>query len=702
MLATLALLACASPDLVIAASDVGAEGAVLRVLLDRFERETGEHVVVRGTPDAADERHQLYVQWLNAGSDEPDVLQIDVVWAAELASAGFIAPVTLDGDLFGGARAGVTWQGRAWAAPWFVDVGMLYRRADMPAPRTFADLTELAGEHGFVWQGARYEGLTCAFLEVLGGHGGAILETQDDGATKVVVDAPAAVRALETMRAWVGTTSPANVVTMQEEQARFAFQNGEARFMRNWPYAASLLNDPSSRVKNAWAVSPMPVDDDAASTGAGRPTATLGGAALALNARTTRRAQAERLIAFLTSNDALLERARTAGQYPPRPSLYATDGVLATTLPIDVTIARTIIEGATPRPVTPIYTELSSLLQVHLHRALTGQTSSKSALQDAAREMRALLDARSLDAIPPDIATPMAPPPVRAMLVLLGIAIFAFAALTVRSAQRTAWTLALPALVVIALCAAVPLALTAWESLHDRDLRLPWRGAPFVGIAGYIDVVTSERFASALAHTLFFTVATVTLEIVIGLALALALHRAFFARGLVRSAVLVPWAMPTVVAGVLWRFLFADSTMLVDEHAAWIPLVLADVWKTTPFVALLLLAGLAGIDDAIDEAARMDGASWWTRLTKITLPLLAPALIVAVVFRALDAVRVFDLVIVLTGGGPGTATEPLTLLTFDAFLRKLRFGEGAVLSMIVFALTMSLAALFVRLTRSRS
>ncbi len=700
MLALLSLVAC-SP-IVLAASDVGAEGEVLRTLLDRFERETGQAVVIRGTPDAADERHQLYVQWLNAGGDEPDVLQIDVVWTAELASAGFIAPVTLDGDLFGGARAGVTWQGRAWAAPWFVDVGMLYRRADIPAPRTFADLTDLAGEHGFVWQGARYEGLTCVFLEVLGGHGGAILETSDDGRVRVAVDAPQAVRALETMRSWVGGVSPANVVNMQEEQARFAFQNGEARFMRNWPYAAALADDPTSKVRGSWAVSPMPVDDDAASTGAGRPTATLGGAALAINARSARRTQAEQLVAFLTNETSLLERARTAGQYPPRPSLYSTGGALAKALPIDVTIARTIIEGAAPRPVTPIYTELSSLLQVHLHRALTGQTSSKGALDDAARDMRALVDARSLDATPPDIATPMEPPPVRAMLALLGIAIVAFAALTVRSAQRTAWTLALPALVAMALCAAVPLALTAWESLHDRDLRLPWRGAPFVGLVGYADVVTGERFQSALLHTMFFTVATVTLEIVIGLALALALHRAFFARGLVRSAVLVPWAMPTVVAGVLWRFLFADSPLVSDALGAWIPLILADVWKTTPFVALLLLAGLAGIDDSIDEAARMDGASWWTRFTQITLPLLAPALIVAVVFRALDAVRVFDLVVVLTGGGPGTATEPLTLLTFDAFLRKLRFGEGAVLSMIVFALTMSLAALFVRLTRGRA
>ncbi|MCC7109444.1 MAG: extracellular solute-binding protein, partial [Deltaproteobacteria bacterium] len=528
------------PDLVVAASDVGAEGAVLRTLLDRFEHETGTVVEIRGTPDAADERHQLYVQWLNAGASEPDVLQIDVVWAAELASAGFLAPVELDDDLFAGARAGVTWQERSWAAPWFVDVGMLYRTDDLPAPRTFAELEAAAGAGGFVWQGARYEGLTCVFLEVLGGFGGRILDEQG----RVVVDEPAAVRALEAMRRWVGTASPAGVVSMQEEQARFAFQNGQARLMRNWPYAAALLDDTTSKVRGRWAVSPMPHDEG------GRATATLGGAALAINARSERPELAARLVSFLGSEDALLERARRAGQYPPRPSLYRSDGALAEALPVDVEVARVIIEGAVPRPVTPIYTELSSLLQVHLHRALTAQASARDALHDAARELRALVEARSAAALPADVTKPMPAPPVRLLLVLLAVGTLAFAAYTLRGERRVAWALALPALATMALCAAVPLLLTAWESLFDRDLRSPWRGAPFVGLDGYLEVLSSERFVSALLHTLGFAAATVTLEIVFGLALALALHRAFFARGLVRSSGLVPGAMPTGVAGV--------------------------------------------------------------------------------------------------------------------------------------------------------
>lgn len=711
----LLLCACTAPPagapvsegvtLVFAGSDIGAEGAALRSLVRAFERShPGVRVLLRGTPDAADERHQLYVQWLNAGAVEPDLLQIDLVWAAELASAGFVRPIDVEaafaGDLFAGAAAAVAWGGQSWAAPWFVDVGMLYRRTDLvpAAPSTFAELERAAGPQGFVWQGNRYEGLACVFLEVLGGMGGAIMDEHG----RVVVDSPEGVRALERMRSWVGSVSPADVVTMQEEQARFAFQNGAARLMRNWPYAAALLDDAptASSVAHKWAVGPMPTDGSPG----GRHTAALGGGALAINARTAHPREAASLVAFLTSPAALLERARVAGQYPPRPSLYAANAGLADALAVDINDARTIIERATPRPVTPIYAELSAILQVHLHRSLTGQVAPARAVRAAAQQMRALIEERGTamaPAVGATVAVTMKPPPVRALLVVLAVLVVVFSSIVLRQrdrAQRLAWGLALPALIVMALCAAVPLALTAWESLHDRDLRLPWRGAPFVGLSGYLDVVTSERFLMALAHTAAFVVVSVSLEIILGLALALALQRSFVGRGLVRSSVLVPWAMPTVVAGVLWRFLF-DGPVLSDPVLAWIPLVLADVWKSTPFVALLLLAGLAGIDESIDEAARMDGASSWTRLVGITLPLLAPALLVTVVFRALDAVRVFDLVVVLTGGGPGTATEPLTLLTFDAFLRKLRFGEGAVLSMIVFALTMSLAALFVRVSQ---
>lgn len=279
---------------------------------------------------------------------------------------------------------------------------------------------------------------------------------------------------------------------------------------------------------------------------------------------------------------------------------------------------------------------------------------------------------------------------------------------------RLAWGLVLPAVLTIVLVALFPLVWTFWESLHLHDLRMPWLGRPFVGLTNYIEAFGDPRFRGALGHTAFFAVASVSLELVIGLWLALALNRAFRFRGLVRAAVLVPWAIPTVVSALLWRFMFEGQSgivnaalvgagilsqpvvWLVDPQAAWVPIVLADVWKTTPFVALLLLAGLQNIDASLYEAARIDGASAWRQFRYVTLPLLKPALLVALIFRTLDAFRVFDLIYALTGGGPGTSTEPIALYTFNALLQNLQFGYGSALSVIVFVLTFSLALVYIR------
>ncbi|HEX9942272.1 MAG TPA: sugar ABC transporter permease [Thermoanaerobaculia bacterium] len=283
-----------------------------------------------------------------------------------------------------------------------------------------------------------------------------------------------------------------------------------------------------------------------------------------------------------------------------------------------------------------------------------------------------------------------------------------------RSERRLAWGLVAPALVVTASIAIFPLAWTVWESLHRHDLRMPWLGRPFVGLANYAEILGDRRFWEAMLHTAFFTAATVALELGLGLFLALAMNRAFRGRGLARAAVLVPWAIPTVVAGLLWRFLFdsqagiANAALmeigildrplvwLIRPATAWVPVILADVWKTTPFVALLLLAGLQNIDPALYEAAAADGAGPWRRFRAITLPLLRPAILVALIFRTLDAFRVFDLIYVLTGGGPGTATEPIALYAFNALFANLRFGYGAALSVIVFAVTFLLAILYIK------
>jgi ABC-type sugar transport system permease subunit len=286
-----------------------------------------------------------------------------------------------------------------------------------------------------------------------------------------------------------------------------------------------------------------------------------------------------------------------------------------------------------------------------------------------------------------------------------------------REEARLGWALALPAIGTVAGVAIFPILWTFWESLHLHDLRMPWLGRPFIGFANYGEALTDPRFWSAMAHTAAFVSVSVTAEVTLGLALALLLNRVNAARGLVRTIVVLPWAVPTVVAALVWRFIFespsglastvaarflttSPPTWFADALAAWLPLVLADVWKTTPFVAILLLAGLQNIDRTLYEAAGIDGAGPWRQFMAITLPLLAPALLAALLFRTLDAFRVFDVVYIMTGGGPGTATEPIALYTFSVLLQNLRFGFGSALSVIVFVVAFVFALAAFRVLRA--
>ena len=274
-----------------------------------------------------------------------------------------------------------------------------------------------------------------------------------------------------------------------------------------------------------------------------------------------------------------------------------------------------------------------------------------------------------------------------------------------RAEMRMAWMLVAPALIIILLVALAPIAATGWEALHAHDLRLPWLGRPFIGAGNFVEAAGDPRFGAALAHSMAFALVSVPLELMLGPALAVLMQAAIRGRALIRVAALLPWAIPTVVAALLWRFMFEAgpvSGWLVHPVLAWVPIVAADVWKTTPFVAILLLAGLQSIDPALDEAARIDGAGPLRRFVTVTLPLLAPALVVAGAFRMLDALRLFDLAYVLTGGGPGTATEPLSLYAFITLMQNLRFGYGSALSIAVFLLTFVIALVWVRAMKVRA
>src|SRR5262245_8437033 len=379
--AALLLAVSCAPDrratITISGSSVGKEGEILVRQIARFERANpGVRVRVQETPDDATQRHQLYVQWLNAHVGRPDVLQLDVVWTAEMAAAGWLLPLDRfapqTDDFFLATIAANRWRGALYAIPWFVDAGMLYRRTDLAPvpPRTLDELAAMARaahvRHGIVWQGARYEGLVTVFVEFLGAYGGAIMTP--DG--RVVVNSDAGVRALAAMRDQIRNgIAPAEVLTWHEEECRFAFQNGTALFMRNWPYAAAAMGD-----HVPFAVSPMP-----AAPG-GHSTAALGGAPLAINRWSEHPDLAWRLIAFLTAPEQMRERADVVGQWPPRRSLVRDDAV------------RAIIEAATPRPITPVYAELSDELQVALHRVLSSEVDVRAALDDAAVRMQHVID----------------------------------------------------------------------------------------------------------------------------------------------------------------------------------------------------------------------------------------------------------------------------------------------------------------------
>lgn len=384
-------------------SALGAEGTLVAKQLQRFmQLNPGIRVELQRTPDDASQRHQLYVQWLNARVGNPSVLQLDVVWTPEFAAAGWVLPL----DRYGPAKAEFfpatitanTWAGKLYALPWFADVGLLYRRTDL-VPREPKTLEEMVSEaraamsrhggprYGIVSQGARYEGLITGFVEYLGAFGGQIIDDKGE----VVVNRPEAVRALEFMRdeLYKSRVAPLDVLTWHEEEARFAFQNGNAVFMRNWPYPVAAMSDTAqSKVAGKFAVSAMPGSGTAP---AGHSTATLGGAQLAINAYTEFPVAAYKLIAYLTAPEQMLERAQAVGQYPTRRALY-DDARLKSALAIPVDNARRAIESATPRPVTPIYNELSEILQIELHRALVRQVEPRQALDAAAAKINALIE----------------------------------------------------------------------------------------------------------------------------------------------------------------------------------------------------------------------------------------------------------------------------------------------------------------------
>ncbi|MBT2216793.1 sugar ABC transporter permease [Virgibacillus dakarensis] len=240
----------------------------------------------------------------------------------------------------------------------------------------------------------------------------------------------------------------------------------------------------------------------------------------------------------------------------------------------------------------------------------------------------------------------------------------------------------------------------------------------FIGLDNYGKYLKDKRMWNSLWNTTFFTIVSVAVELALGLGIALLINRAFKGRGLIRASVLIPWAIPTAVAAMMWGFLYDGQSGIIGHYlemlhiipdASWLlstsnggmfSIILADVWKTTPYMALLLLAGLQTIPNSLYEASNVDGATKLQQFWKITLPLLKSSILVALLFRTLDAFRVFDLIYVLTGGGPANATESISVYAYKTLFAQQNFGEGSVLSVIVFLCVAIISFIYVKLIGS--
>ncbi len=282
---------------------------------------------------------------------------------------------------------------------------------------------------------------------------------------------------------------------------------------------------------------------------------------------------------------------------------------------------------------------------------------------------------------------------------------------TIRSRElRTATFFILPALLLLIFVFAYPIARAFWLSFFTENLGTKLQ-PEFSGFYNYVRMVGDGRFWQSFGTTTIFTTASVVSELILGLGIALILNQKFFGRGAVRTIAILPWALPTALIGLAWAWIFNDQFGVVndilirlglietginwlgDPALAMFATIIADVWKTTPFISILLLAGLQSISSDLYEAHAIDGAKPWQSFVQITLPLLMPQILIAMLFRFAQAFGIFDLITVMTGGGPGGATEVISLYIYSTIMRYLDFGYGAALVVVTFLLLVAAVAI---------
>ena len=283
-----------------------------------------------------------------------------------------------------------------------------------------------------------------------------------------------------------------------------------------------------------------------------------------------------------------------------------------------------------------------------------------------------------------------------------------------RHSRDPTWRFLLPSLLFVGIFSVYPIFDSFRLSFYRMILTLPWLGQKFVGWENYRDLSTDPVALGSLRTSLIFVAVTTPIEVLLGLAMALVLNESFRGRGWLRAIVLVPWAVPTVVSSQMWRFifndryglfnflLFGDATQwywapLAEPHLALSSIMIADIWKTSSFAALIILAGLQGIPQELYEAASIDGATTWQKFRQITLPLVKPALLLALVFRTIDALKVFDLVFVMTQGGPADTTNVLQFYGYKKSFAEGMIGYGSAIAVVVFLISLVLSTLYIRL-----
>jgi multiple sugar transport system permease protein len=275
-----------------------------------------------------------------------------------------------------------------------------------------------------------------------------------------------------------------------------------------------------------------------------------------------------------------------------------------------------------------------------------------------------------------------------------------------RQERKLGWLLCAPAAIVMVVVTAYPILYSFWLSLQRYDLKFPDE-RKFIWFTNYVTVLSNGYWWTAFGVTMLITVVSVAVELVLGMGLALIMHRTIIGRGLVRTSALIPYGIVTVVAAFSWRYAWTPGTgyladlvspsgaPLTERASALSIIILAEIWKTTPFMALLLMAGLALVPDDLLKAAAMDGASWWQRFTKVMLPVMKPAILVALLFRTLDALRVFDNIYVLTAGA--NQTSSVSMIAYNNLMKGLNLGIGSTMSVLIFITVAIIAFIFVKL-----